>query len=156
MVTATSRKQLFYESKTPKTLIPIMKVCITHNRMNESVLCTCTFFVLQCQPEGGGGARHHPLLELFCIIGEYIVNIIITHLQMNSNFTSCQKESNELLHEDFTESKSPDILIGVQSQLYTSSGVFLPLTHFHFIHLRRATFQVGTKKGGKNSFAGNT
>lgn len=68
---------------------------------------------------------------------------------MNSNFTSCQTESNKLLYEDFTESKSPDILIGVQSQLYTSSGVFLPFTHFHFIHLRRATFQVGTKKGGK-------
>lgn len=67
---------------------------------------------------------------------------------MNSNFTSCQKESNELLHEDFTESKSPDILIGVQSKLNTSSGVFLPFTHFRFIHLRRATFQVGTKKGG--------
>lgn len=76
------------------------------------------------------------------------MNIIITQLQMNSNFTSCQKESNELLHEDFTESKSPDILIGVQSQLYTSSGVFLPFTHFHFIHLRRVSFQVGTKKKG--------
>lgn len=121
-----------------------MKVCITHNHMKESVLCTCTFCLLQ-----PGGARYNPLLELFCIIGEHIVNIIITHLQMNSNFTSCQKESNELLHEVFTESKSPDILIGVQSKLYTSSGVFLPFTHFHFIHLRRATFQVGTKKGGK-------
>lgn len=77
---------------------------------------------------------------------------------MNSNFPSCQKESNELLHVDFTESKSPDILIGVQSQLYTSTGVFLPFTHFHFIHLCRATFQVGTKKKGwgRDSFAGNT
>lgn len=103
-----------------------------------------------------GEACYNPLLTLFCIIGEHIVNIIITHLQMNSNFTSCQTESNKLLYEDFTESKSPDILIGVQSQLYTSSGVFLPFTHFHFIHLRRATFQVGTKKGEKNSFAGNT
>lgn len=66
---------------------------------------------------------------------------------MNSNFTSCQKEPNELLHEDFTESKSPNILIGVQSQLYTSLGVFLLFTHFHFIHLHRASFHVGTKKG---------
>lgn len=76
---------------------------------------------------------------------------------MNSNFTSCQKESNEFLHEDFTESKSPDILLGVQPQLYTSSDVFFPphTLSLHSDHFHRASFQVGTKKG-KNPFAGNT
>lgn len=48
---------------------------------------------------------------------------------MNSNFTFCQKESDEFLHEDFTESKIPDILGGVQPQLYTSSDVFPPLSY---------------------------
>lgn len=78
---------------------------------------------------------------------------------MNSNFTSCQKESNEFLHEDFTESKSPDILLGVQPQLYTSSDVFFPPPHtlsLHSDHFHRASFQVGTKKKGKNPFAWNT
>lgn len=76
---------------------------------------------------------------------------------MNSNFTSCEKESDELLHEDFTESKSPDILIGVQSQLYTSSGVFLPFTHFQLHSFAQGFISSWhQKKGGKNSFAGNT
>lgn len=77
---------------------------------------------------------------------------------MNSNFTSCQKESNEFLHEDFTESKSPDILLGVQPQLYTSSDVFFPpLIHFHFIQIifTGLHFKLAQKKG-KNPFAGNT
>lgn len=54
---------------------------------------------------------------------------------MTSNFTFCQKESDEFLYEDFTESKIPDILSGVQPQLYTSSDVSLPLIHFHFIQI---------------------
>lgn len=119
-----------------------------HNSQEyESVLRACTM------PARGGRKKKSlplpPARAIFCIIGEHIVNMIITHLQMNSNFTSCQKESNELLHEDFTESKSPDILIGVWSQLYTSPCVFLPFTRFHFIHLHRASFQVGTKKKRK-------
>lgn len=67
---------------------------------------------------------------------------------MNSNFTSCQKESNEFLHEDFTKSKSPDILLEVQPQLYTSSDVFFPphTLSLHSDHFHRASFQVGTKK----------
>lgn len=77
---------------------------------------------------------------------------------MNSNFTSCQKEFNESLHEDFTKSKNPDILLGVQPQLYTSLDVFFPprTLSLRSDHFHRASFQVGTKKKGKNPFAGNT
>lgn len=56
---------------------------------------------------------------------------------MNSNFASCQKESNELLHEDFTESKSPDILRGAQAPtlhklrcLFPSSYTFTSFRSF--------------------------
>lgn len=54
---------------------------------------------------------------------------------MNSNFTSCQKESDEFLHEDFTKSKSPDILLGVQPQLYTTVEPPPHPIHFHFIQI---------------------
>lgn len=86
---------------------------------------------------------------IFCIIGVHILNIIIIHLQMNSNFTFCQKESDEFLYEDFTESKIPDILGGVQPQLYTSSDVFPPLIHFHFIQIifTGLHFKLAHKKG---------
>lgn len=65
---------------------------------------------------------YHTVWVIFCIIGVHILNNIITHLQMNSNFTSCQKESNEFLHEDFTKSKSPDILLGVQPRTLHKPG----------------------------------
>lgn len=75
---------------------------------------------------------------------------------MNSNFTSCQKESNEFLHEDFTKSKSPDILLRVQPRTLHKLGcVFPPLIRFRFIQIIFTGLQVGTKKG-KNPFAGNT
>lgn len=76
---------------------------------------------------------------------------------MNSNLTSCQKESDKFLYEDFTESKSPDILSGVQPQLYTSSDVFSPLIHFRFIQIifTWLHFKLAQKKA-KNPFAGNT
>lgn len=77
---------------------------------------------------------------------------------MNSNFTFCQKESDEFLHEDFTESKIPDILGGVQPQLYTSSDVFPPshTLSLHSDHFHRASLQVGTQKRERISFAGKT
>lgn len=68
---------------------------------------------------------------------------------MNSNFTSCQKESNEFLHEDFTESKSPDILLGVCSPNFTQAPMSFSPPHtlsLHSDHFHRASFQVGTKK----------
>ena len=145
-----NRNSRFLESRALKTVVAIMKVCITHNRMKGSVLCTCTFSLLPVpRREGGGRATLNPLLDFFCIVGEHIGNIITTHLQMNSNFTSCQKESNEWLHEDFTESKSPDILIGAQSQLYTSSGVFLSSHTFTSFICAGLHFKLAQKKGGK-------
>lgn len=87
---------------------------------------------------------------IFCIIGVHILNIIITHLQMNSNFTSCQKESNEFLHEDFTKSKSPDILLRVQPRTLHKIGCLFFTPHhtlsLHSDHFHKASFQVGTQK----------
>lgn len=127
------------------------------NYINYSLLCNsfsfiwthvsyvCTFLFLQWEKIS---RLYRTAWVIFCIIGVHILNIIKTHLQMNSNFTSCQKESDEFLHEDFTESKSPDILLGVQPQLYTSSDVFFPphTLSLHSDHFHRASFQVGTKK----------
>lgn len=75
---------------------------------------------------------------------------------MNSNFTSCQKESNELLHEDFTESKSPDIHIECNPN-FTQAGVSSNPSHTSTSFICAGLyFKLAPKKGEKNSFAGNT
>lgn len=64
---------------------------------------------------------------------------------MKSNFTSCQKESDELLHEDFTKSKSPDILNFTQARMSPP-----PFIHFHFIQIifTGLHFELAQEKGG--------
>lgn len=73
----------------------------------------------------------------------------------------CQKESNEFLHEDFTESNSPDIFLGVQPQtLHKLRCLFSSLIHFPFIQIiftgLHFKFAPKKKKKRKNPFAGNT
>lgn len=110
------------------SIVSIIHSCVIHSHSYNT--CVVRLYLLtstlKAEEKKKKSRLYRTAWVTFCIIGVHILNIIITHLQMNSNFTSCQKESNEFLHEDFTESKSPNILLGVQPQLYTSSDVFSP------------------------------
>lgn len=147
------------------SIISIIHSCVIHSHSYNTCVVRLYLLTSTLKAEEGEKKKRSRLYRTawvtFCIIGVHILNIIITRLQMNSNFTSCQKESNEFLHEDFTESKSPDILLGVQPQLYTSSDVFSPppLIHFRFIQIifTGLHFKLAQKKKkGKNPFAWNT
>lgn len=117
------------------SLISIIHSSVIHSYSYERMSYVCTFLFLWKPKEKKRRSRlYHTAWIIFCIIGVHILNII-TRLQINSDYTSCQKESNEFLHEEFTESKGPDNLLGMQPKLYTSSDVFSPLIHFHFIQI---------------------
>lgn len=122
------------------SIISIIHSCVIHSHSYNTCVVRLYLLTSTLKAEEGGKKKKSRLYRTawvtFCIIGVHILNIIITRLQMNSNFTSCQKESNEFLHEDFTESKSPDILLGVQPQLYTSSDVFSPPPSYTFASFR--------------------
>lgn len=114
-----------------KTLLPIRKVCITHSHMKESVLGTCTFSLFFSAPtrEMRGWRRHNPLRELFRIIGETYCEYY-NHTSSDGfklGFFLFGKNLMNSCMRIFTESKSPDILIGVQSQLLHKRGRLLTL-----------------------------
>ena len=96
---------------------------------------------------------------IFCIIGVHILNIIITRLQMNSNFTSCQKESNEFLVWGFYWEQEPRHPPQSAAPNFTQARMCLsPLMHFRFIQIifTGLHFKLAQKERGKNPFAGNT
>lgn len=86
---------------------------------------------------------------IFCIIGVHILNIIIIHLQMNSNLTSCQKESDKFLYEDFYREQEPRHPQRSATPTLHKLGCLLPshTLSLHSDHFHMASLQVGTKKG---------